>query len=111
MEIKGRDLIEGIPKTLTVTDGEIREAMSEPVSVDRERGPRGPRAHATRALGGHRRPRHRAHRRRALLRGLDASCARKPAFRSVAENPLSCVVLGTGRMLTDFDLLRKISIE
>src|SRR5204863_5222666 len=33
MELKGRDLIEGIPKTLTVTDGEIREAMSEPVSV------------------------------------------------------------------------------
>jgi actin-like ATPase involved in cell morphogenesis len=29
----------------------------------------------------------------------------------VAENPLSCVVLGTGRMLTDFDLLRKISID
>src|SRR5512137_2681582 len=33
MEIKGRDLIEGIPKTLTVTDAEIREALTEPVSI------------------------------------------------------------------------------
>ena len=33
MEIKGRDLIEGIPKTLTITDAEIREALAEPISV------------------------------------------------------------------------------
>ena len=33
MEIKGRDLIEGIPKTLTVTDAEIREALQEPVAI------------------------------------------------------------------------------
>src|SRR5574340_1094333 len=33
MEIKGRDLIEGIPKTLTITDAEIREALQEPVSI------------------------------------------------------------------------------
>ena len=33
MEIKGRDLIEGIPKTLTITDSEIREALAEPISI------------------------------------------------------------------------------
>ena len=33
MEIKGRDLIEGIPKTLTITDAEIREALAEPISI------------------------------------------------------------------------------
>ena len=50
MEIKGRDLIEGIPKTLTVTDAEIREALQEPVSDHRQRGARRPRADAARAL-------------------------------------------------------------
>ena len=64
MEIKGRDLIEGIPKTLTVTDAEIREALQEPVCDHRQRGAGRPRAHAARALRGHRRPGHRAHRRR-----------------------------------------------
>ena len=33
MEIKGRDLIEGIPKTLSVTDAEIREALGEPIAT------------------------------------------------------------------------------
>src|ERR1700759_5692635 len=33
MDIKGRDLVEGVPKTLTITDEEIREALSEPVST------------------------------------------------------------------------------
>jgi rod shape-determining protein MreB len=112
MEIKGRDLIEGIPKTLTVTDGEIREAMSEPISVivnavrvALERTP--PELSADivdRGIvltgGG------------SLLRGLDKLLREETGLPvMVAENPLSCVVLGTGRMLTDFDLLRKISIE
>jgi rod shape-determining protein MreB and related proteins len=112
MELKGRDLIEGIPKTLTVTDGEIREAMSEPVSVivnavrvALERTP--PELSADivdRGIvltgGG------------SLLRGLDKLLREETGLPvMVAENPLSCVVLGTGRMLTDFDLLRKISIE
>jgi rod shape-determining protein MreB len=112
MELKGRDLIEGIPKTLTVTDGEIREAMSEPISVivnavrvALERTP--PELSADivdRGIvltgGG------------SLLRGLDKLLREETGLPvMVAENPLSCVVLGTGRMLTDFDLLRKISIE
>ena len=78
----------------------------------RERGARGPGAHAPRALRGHRGPRHRAH-----GRGQPAQEPRQAAARgdglpvSVAEDPLSLVVLGTGKMLSDFDLLRKISLD
>ena len=64
MEIKGRDLIEGIPKTLTITDAEIREALAEPISIIvnavRVALERTPPELSRR----HRGPRHRAHRRR-----------------------------------------------
>ncbi len=112
MEIKGRDLIEGIPKTLTITDAEIREALSEPISiivnavrVALERTP--PELSADivdRGIvltgGG------------SLLRNLDKLLREETGLPvSVAEDPLSCVVLGTGKMLSDFDLLRKISLD
>jgi rod shape-determining protein MreB len=112
MEIKGRDLIEGIPKTLTVTDAEIREALAEPISiilnavrVALERTP--PELSADivdRGIvltgGG------------SLLRNLDKLLREETGLPvSVAEDPLSCVVLGTGKMLSDFDLLRKISLD
>jgi rod shape-determining protein MreB len=112
MEIKGRDLIEGIPKTLTVTDAEIREALQEPVRVivnavrvALERTP--PELSADivdRGIvltgGG------------ALLKNIDRLLREETGLPvSVAEDPLSSVVLGTGKMLSDFDLLRKISLE
>jgi rod shape-determining protein MreB len=112
MEIKGRDLVEGIPKTLTVTDAEIREALSEPISiivnavrVALEKTP--PELSADivdRGIvltgGG------------SLLKNLDRLLREETGLPvSVAEDPLSCVVLGTGKMLSDFDLLRKISLE
>ncbi|HEY7921630.1 MAG TPA: rod shape-determining protein, partial [Vicinamibacteria bacterium] len=112
MEIKGRDLIEGIPKTLTVTDAEIREALQEPVAiivnavrVALERTP--PELSADivdRGIvltgGG------------SLLRNLDRLLREETGLPvSVAEDPLSSVVLGTGKMLSDFDLLRKISLD
>jgi rod shape-determining protein MreB len=112
MEIKGRDLIEGIPKTLTVTDAEIREALQEPVSiivnavrVALERTP--PELSADivdRGIvltgGG------------SLLKNLDRLLREETGLPvSVAEDPLSSVVLGTGKMLSDFDLLRKISLD
>jgi rod shape-determining protein MreB and related proteins len=112
MEIKGRDLIEGIPKTLTITDAEIREALAEPISiivnavrVALERTP--PELSADivdRGIvltgGG------------SLLRNLDKLLREETGLPvSVAEDPLSCVVLGTGKMLSDFDLLRKISLD
>jgi rod shape-determining protein MreB len=112
LEIKGRDLIEGIPKTLTVTDAEIREALAEPISiivnamrVALERTP--PELSADivdRGIvltgGG------------SLLKNLDRLFREETGLPvSVAEDPLCSVVLGTGKMLDDFDLLRKISMD
>jgi rod shape-determining protein MreB len=112
LEIKGRDLIEGIPKTLTVTDAEIREALAEPISVivnavrvALERTP--PELSADivdRGIvltgGG------------SLLKNLDRLFREETGLPvSVAEDPLCSVVLGTGKMLSDFDLLRKISMD
>jgi rod shape-determining protein MreB len=112
MESKGRDLIEGIPKTLTITDAEIREALSEPISlivnavrVALERTP--PELSADivdRGIvltgGG------------SLLKNLDRLLREETGLPvSVAEDPLSSVVLGTGKMLSDFELLRKISLD
>ncbi len=112
MEIKGRDLIEGIPKTLTVTDAEIREALQEPVSiivnavrVALERTP--PELSADivdRGIvltgGG------------SLLKNIDRLLREETGLPvSVADDPLSSVVLGTGKMLSNLDLLRKISLH
>ncbi|MCK7471682.1 MAG: rod shape-determining protein, partial [Desulfomicrobium escambiense] len=108
-----RTSIEGVPKTITITDEEIREALAETVSVDRRRRARGPRAHAAGAVGRHRRPRHRAHRAAArCCSNLDKRLREETGLPlSMAEDPLSSVVLGAGKMLADFNLLRKISID
>jgi len=112
MEIKGRNLIEGVPKTLTIDDSEIREALSECVStimnairVALERTP--PELSADISdrgivlTGGG-----------ALLRNLDKRIREETGLPvSIAEDPLASVVLGTGKMLTDFKLLRRIAIE
>ncbi|MBI1746676.1 MAG: rod shape-determining protein [Acidobacteria bacterium] len=112
MEIKGRNLIEGVPKTVLINDEEIREALSECVTiivnalkVALERTP--PELSADIAdrgvvlSGGG-----------ALLKKLDKRISEEtglPVF--VAENPLSSVVLGIGRMLEDFRLLKRICIN
>ena len=112
MEVKGRNLIEGIPKTITVDDSEIREALSECVStimnairVALERTP--PELSADISdrgivlTGGG-----------ALLKNLDKRIREETGLPvSIADDPLASVVLGTGKMLSDFKLLRKISIE
>src|SRR5579885_1964279 len=112
MEIKGRNLIEGVPKTLTIDDGEIREALSECVStimnairVALERTP--PELSADISdrgivlTGGG-----------ALIKNLDKRIREETGLPvSIADDPLCSVVLGTGKMLSDFKLLRKISIE
>jgi rod shape-determining protein MreB len=112
MEIKGRDLVEGVPKTLVVSDEEIREALSETVAtiveavrVALERTP--PELSADImdkgiiiAGGG------------SMLKNLDRRLREETGLPvTLAEDPLACVALGTGQMLTDFNLLRKISIE
>ena len=111
MEVKGRDLVEGVPKTLTLTDEEVREALSEVVAaivetvrVALERTP--PELSADIMdkgiiiTGGG-----------SLLRNLDRRLSEETGLPiSNAEDPLASVALGTGAMLTDMDLLRKISI-
>ena len=64
MEIKGRNLIEGVPKTITIDDSEIREVAGRVHCGDHECDSRGAGADASGAVGGHFRSRHRADRRR-----------------------------------------------
>ncbi len=112
MEIKGRHLVEGVPKTITITDEEIREALADTVRVivdavrvALERTP--PELSADivdRGIvltgGG------------SLLKNLDKRLREETGLPlAVAEDPLASVVLGAGRMLSDFGLLRKISID
>ena len=112
LEIKGRDLVEGVPKTLPISDEEIRESLAEPVStiveavrMALERTP--PELSAdimdkgiVLSGGG------------SMLRGLDQRLRNETGLPVVlAEDPLSSVVLGTGRVLEEIDLLRKVSIR
>src|SRR5512136_49168 len=112
MEIKGRHLIAGVPKTLALTDAEVRESLAETVGiivdavrVALERSP--PELSAdimdkgiVLTGGG------------AMLKNLDRLFREETGLPvSVAEDPLCSVVLGTGKMLSDFDLLRKISMD
>jgi rod shape-determining protein MreB len=112
MEIKGRNLIEGMPKTLTVDDSEIREPLAECVAtimnairVALERTPPELSAdisdHGIVLTGGG-----------AMLKNLDKRIREETGLPvSIAEDPLASVVLGTGKMLTDFKLLRRVAIE
>jgi len=110
MEVKGRDLVAGLPKTLTITSQEVREALLEPIStivesvrVTLERCP--PELSAdlvdrglVLAGGG------------ALLRGLDRLLQEETALPvHVAEDPLSAVAEGTGRALSEIKFLRQVA--
>ena len=112
MDIKGRDLVDGIPKTLTVTDSDIREALHDPiyaivdaVKTALERTP--PELSADIAekgivmTGGG-----------SLLHGLDTLIGLETHLKvTIAEDPLSCVVLGAGKVLDELDLLKTICLE
>jgi len=112
MELKGRDLVEGVPKTIVVSDEEIREALAETVAtiieavrVALEQTP--PELSADivdRGIvltgGG------------ALLKNLDKRLREETGLPvSIADDPLTSVVMGTGKMLTDFDLLRRVALD
>ena len=112
MEIKGRSLIEGVPKTVTVNDSEIREVLSESVStivsairIALERTPTELSADISDRgivlVGGG-----------ALLKNLDKRIREETGLSvCIADDPLCSVVLGAGKILSNFKLLRKISIE
>jgi rod shape-determining protein MreB len=112
MEVKGRHVMEGRPVTVTMNDEEIRKALGEPVRAvvqavhdALERIP--PELSADifdRGIiltgGG------------AMLKGMDKRLRDETGLPvQLAEDPLSSVVLGAGKMLSDFNLLRRISLD
>jgi len=112
MEVKGRDLVAGVPKTVVVTGDEIREALMEPIGaiVDAvllalERTP--PELSADIVdkgivlTGGG-----------ALLRSLDVLLREETGLPvMVADDPISAVVMGSGKALDHIDLLREVTIS
>jgi rod shape-determining protein MreB len=109
MEVKGRDLVVGIPKILVISDEEVREALLEPVTAildaiknALERTPPELSADIVEkgivlAGGG------------SLLRGLDVLIREETELPiSIAEDPLTCVARGAGKVLDNMDLLKHI---
>jgi len=110
VEVKGRDLVAGLPKTLMITSQEVREALLEPIStivdsvrITLERCP--PELSAdlvdrglVLAGGG------------ALLRGFDKLLSEETGLPvHVAEDPLSAVAEGTGKCLNEIKFLRQVA--
>ncbi len=112
MEIKGRDLVNGVPKTMKVSSVQIREALKEPVEAIieavKQALERTPPELAADILdkgiimtgGG------------ALLKGLDKRLREEANLPvNVAEDPLTCVVRGTGKVLEDMNHYSKVLIK
>ena len=109
MDIKGRDLMDGLPKNIQITSEEIREALADPLSMvldairtTLEKTPPELSAdiidHGIPLTGGG-----------ALLRGLDQLIEKETGMPvHIAESPLDCVAMGTGRVLDDIDRLRDL---
>lgn len=111
MEIKGRDLVAGVPRTLEINSEEVREAIQEPINaiveavkVALERTPPELAADIVDrgiflAGGG------------ALLRNLDLLIREETDLPvMIADDPLTCVVMGTGKALDQLDTLKGITI-
>jgi rod shape-determining protein MreB len=112
MEVRGIDLVAGIPKTIKVGSAEIREALKEPVALIaealRSALEKTPPELAADIVdkgivmtgGG------------SLLRGLDALLREDTNLPiSVVSNPLECVVLGTGKILDEIEHYEKVLIK
>ena len=111
MKVKGRDLRAGVPKTIDITSEEVREALNEPITLivesikqTLERTPPELAAdivdNGIVLTGGG-----------ALLGGLDTLIKEETGLPvNVAEDPLTCVVLGSGKALDELDLLKEVSI-
>ena len=111
-EIPGRDLVSGLPKTLQITDGEVRAAIEEPVSaiIDSikatlDRTPpelAGDIMHRGITLTGG----------GALLRGIDKRLRHETGMPvHIADNPLSSVAIGSGKCLEEFEVLQRVLVS
>ena len=112
VEIRGRDLVAGLPKTIVISEEEVREALSEPlkqiIEVIRQALERTPPELAgdiidrgiTLSGGG------------SLVRNLDGLIRRETGLPVVmAEDPLTAVVLGSGRILDQLEVLKDVTIQ
>jgi len=112
LEIKGRDLVAGAPKTIEITSSQVNDALMDPLSeiIDAVRTAleKTPPELASDIVdngivltgGG------------ALLANLDILIREKTGLPvTIAESPLNCVVMGSGRILDELDLLRQLTIE
>lgn len=111
MEVRGRDLVTGLPKTVKISSEEVREALAEPVQaiiesvrITLERTP--PELCADlidRGIvmaGGS-----------SLLRGLDKLISEETGLPvHVAEDPLTAVAMGTGKILSELNYLRRVTV-
>src|ERR671923_80285 len=111
-EIPGRDLVSGLPKTIQITDGEVRTAIEEPVTaiIDSikttlDRTPpelAGDVMHRGIVLTGG----------GALLRGLDKRLIHETGMPvRIAESPLSSVAIGSGKCLEEFEVLQRVLVS
>ncbi|MEW5911915.1 MAG: rod shape-determining protein [Thermodesulfobacteriota bacterium] len=112
MDVSGKDLVEGIPRTITITDEEVRQAMSEPVGVILESVKRAfdktpPQLTADVAeqglmlAGGG-----------ALIRGLDRLLSREMDLRvNIADDPLTSVVMGAGIALQNIKTYKQVFVN
>ena len=109
MEIRGRDLISGLPKTMTISSSEVREALRESVNaiIDGIKSTleKTPPELASDIMengimltgGG------------ALLKGLDKLVKEETGMPvKIAENPLDCVAIGTGKSVEDAEIFEKV---
>ncbi len=112
MEVKGRDLLQGVPKAVMISEDEVRESLMEPINqivevvkIALEKCPpelssdivdRG----IAMAGGG------------AMLRNLDKLIARETGMPTLlVKDPLSAVVIGSGAVLDQLDILRDVVIQ
>jgi rod shape-determining protein MreB len=112
MDVRGRDTVAGVPKTITVKDDEIRGALEQAVEaivnavlVALEKTPPELSADIVERgivmTGGG-----------ALLKNLDKRISIETGLPvSISDDPLSSVVLGAGKMLSDFALLKRVRSE
>lgn len=112
MDVRGRDLVAGLPKMIAISSEEIREALSEPIAqiveavrITLERTPPELSADLIEkglilAGGG------------ALLRGLDKLISEETGLPvHIADDPLTAVALGTGKVLSELKYLKKLTVS